>query len=51
MRSAMLTALALMLMLSGNVGAQGRGAAAQTPPTTPRATAPFDPTGYWVAII
>jgi len=51
MRSAMLTALALMLMLSGNVGAQDRGGAAQTPPTTPRATAPFDPTGYWVAII
>ena len=38
-------------MLFDNVRAQGRGGAAQAPPTTPRATAPFDPTGYWVAII
>jgi len=46
MQGAMLPALALMLLLSG----QGRGAA-QAPPGTPRATTPFDPTGYWVAII
>ena len=37
-------------MLSGSARAQGRGAA-RRPPTTPRATAPIDLTGYWVAII
>lgn len=30
--------------------AQGRGRSAQ-PPATARAAAPFDPTGYWVAVI
>ena len=44
-------ALVLALTLSHDVRAQGRGGAAQAPRTTPRATAPFDPTGYWVAII
>jgi hypothetical protein len=43
-------ALVIPLMVFDNVRAQG-GGAAQAPPTTPRATAPFDPTGYWVAII
>jgi hypothetical protein len=39
-------ALALPLVVSNNnLRAQGRGA------QTPRAIAPFDPTGYWVAII
>jgi hypothetical protein len=47
--------LALMVVLgacvanSGRVHAQGRGAAA--PPPTPRAAAPIDLTGYWVAVI
>ena len=43
-------ALVLPLTLSHNVRAQGRGGA-RVPATTPRATASFDPTGYWVAII
>jgi hypothetical protein len=38
-----LVMMLMMLIVSDNVRAQG--------PTTPRATAPFDPTGYWVAII
>jgi hypothetical protein len=43
-------ALVMHLGLSVDVRAQGRG---EQPPagTTPRATAPFDPTGYWVAVI
>src|SRR6266540_6223046 len=45
-----LLALALALMLSSNMSAQGRGAQPAATPT-PRAIAPFDPTGYWVAII
>ena len=48
-RTLLLIALVLPLTLSRNVWAQGRGGAA--PPATPRATAPFDPTGYWVAIV
>ena len=43
-------ALALPLLLSSHVRAQGRGAQPAATPT-PRAMAPFDPTGYWVAII
>ena len=39
----------LLLLLSAGVGAQGRGAPA--PAATPRAAAPIDLTGYWVAII
>jgi hypothetical protein len=50
-RTLLLIALALPLTLSHEARAQGRGGAAQAPATTPRATAPFDPTGYWVAII
>jgi hypothetical protein len=43
-------ALALPLALPSNISAQGRGAQPAATPT-PRAIAPFDPTGYWVAII
>jgi len=46
--------LALTVALGLNVFAQGRGAApgrAGGPPASARAAAPFDPTGYWVAII
>jgi hypothetical protein len=49
-RTLLLAALVLPVTLSDSVRAQGRGAA-QVPATTPRATAPFDPTGYWVAIV
>jgi hypothetical protein len=48
----------LVVALAGSttVLGQGRGGAAGGgraggPPASPRATAPFDPTGYWVAII
>jgi hypothetical protein len=47
-------ALAFIAALGLNVFAQGRGAApgrAGGPPPSARAAAPFDPTGYWVAII
>jgi hypothetical protein len=47
-------ALALTFALGLNVFAQGRGAApgrAGGPSPSARAAAPFDPTGYWVAII
>jgi hypothetical protein len=43
--------LVLSAVLSGGVRAQGGRGAAPPAPTTPRTTAPFDPTGYWVAII
>ena len=46
---ALAIALVLPLFLSAGVGAQGRGA--QAPVATPRASAPIDLTGYWVAII
>jgi len=39
----------LFPLVSGGAGAPGRGA--QAPPATPRATAPIDLTGQWVAII
>ena len=39
----------LVILASTGMGAQGR--AAQPPAPTPRATAPIDLTGYWVAII
>ena len=42
--------LVLLLLMSSGVRAQGRGAPVPAG-TTPRAAAPFDPTGYWVAII
>jgi hypothetical protein len=38
------------LLLSSGLAAQGRGAQA-APPATPRAQAPVDLTGYWVAVI
>ena len=48
-------ALALSLALGLNVFAQGRGASPAGGraggPATAKAAAPFDPTGYWVAII
>ncbi len=45
--------LVLVVALALNVSAQGRGAPAGRGggPATARAAAPFDPTGYWVAII
>src|SRR5258706_13362195 len=45
--------LILSLVVSVGVRAQGGGGRGAAPPapTTPRTTAPFDPTGYWVAII
>ena len=43
-------ALAVCLVTSVGMQAQGRGAAPATPPT-PRAMAPIDLTGYWVAVI
>ena len=46
---------AVLLVVSGfsrtEVSAQGRGAQAPAVPPTPRAQAPIDLTGYWVAII
>lgn len=49
---------ALLLSTVPNLGAQapappqgGRGAAAPAAPQTPRTTAPFDLTGYWVAVV
>ena len=47
--SLLVVALVVPLMLSGSVRAQGRGG--PPAPTTPRAAAPIDLTGYWVAII
>jgi hypothetical protein len=45
--------LVLVVALALNVSAQGRGAPAGRGggPATARAAAPFDPTGYWVAIV
>ena len=42
--------IAVSLFLQGGLQAQGRGGAAQ-PPAAPRAAAPIDVTGYWVAEI
>jgi hypothetical protein len=53
-KSQILITSAFIVALGLNVFAQGRGAApgrAGGPPATARAAAPFDPTGYWVAII
>src|SRR5690349_23123802 len=41
----------LLLLLAPGLGAQGRGAQAPAAPPTPRAQAPIDLTGNWVAII
>ena len=48
LRRAALLALVCPLLLAGGAEAQGQGG---EPAPTPRAQAPFDPTGYWVAII
>lgn len=48
LRRAAILALVCPLLLASGAHAQGRGG--ETAPT-PRAEAPFDPTGYWVAII
>ena len=48
LRRAALLALVCPLLLASGAQAQGRGGAAEV---TPRAGGPFDPTGYWVAII
>jgi hypothetical protein len=48
--SVLVLALAFPLALSTDLRAQGRGAAAG-PPASPRAAAPIDLTGQWVAII
>jgi hypothetical protein len=40
-----------ILLWSGTVGAQDQGKAAPQAPKTPRASAPEDLTGYWVAVI
>jgi len=46
----LVAALVFSFLLTGGVRAQARGAQAPAA-TTPKASAPFDPTGYWVAII
>ncbi len=46
----LVVALLLPLILSGSARAQGRGGGPAVP-ATPRAAAPIDLTGYWVAII
>jgi hypothetical protein len=49
-----LTFVALAVLASGSVLAQGRGARAggpPQPPATPRAAAPVDLTGYWVSVV
>ena len=48
-RRAALIAFVCLLVRSSDAQAQGRGAPA--PAATPRASAPLDPTGYWVAVI
>lgn len=52
-RIAIVSALALCFYVatSAAMQAQGRGAAAPAAPPTPRAMAPVDLTGYWVAVI
>lgn len=49
-RIAIVSALAVYMVTSVAMQAQGRGAAPATPPT-PRAMASIDLTGYWVAVI
>ena len=53
-KSQILIVAAFIVALGLNLFAQGRGAApgrAGGPPASARAAEPFDPTGYWVAII
>jgi hypothetical protein len=53
--SRILTILALLILISTHLAAQGgRGGgppAPAGPPPTPKAAAPFDPTGYWVSLV
>ncbi len=42
---------ALALILAGSLFAQGRGGRAGTPPRSPKDSAAFDLTGYWVSIV
>src|SRR5579863_3889141 len=46
-----LFALLLIPMTAGSGLAQVRGGGRGGPPTTPRAAAPFDMTGYWVSVV
>jgi hypothetical protein len=48
--AAVAAALAILVLNSTGIDAQGRGAAPAAPPN-PRAVAPIDVTGYWVAYI
>src|SRR4026207_2431403 len=43
--------LAVLLLQQWTTSAQGRGQGSQAPPATPKAAAPIDLTGYWVAEI
>ena len=47
----LLVTLALPVMLSSGAQAQGRAGAPAAPPPTPRASAPIDLSGNWVAVI
>jgi len=50
--SVVVSVLALgLLLVPGEVSAQGRGGRGPVTPTTPRAAAPIDVTGYWVSQI
>jgi hypothetical protein len=45
-----LARLFVCLLVSGSLFGQARGAAPQTP-KTPKASAPFDMTGYWISVV
>jgi hypothetical protein len=52
--SSFVVALAVLVMLSADASGQGRGrgrGGAAGPPATPRAGAPIDLTGQWVAVV
>ena len=54
MRRGILVAAVVALSVSlapGLLAQRGQGAPAAQPPATPRARAPIDLTGYWVAIV
>ena len=46
-----LATMMLGILAAAALHAQGRGAPPPGPPTTPKAAAPIDLTGYWVSII